>query len=148
MIPQNINRSSQDARQHTPMNPTRIKPINIQTTTNSSTQLTLSKKSCMIEVRFKEEKFPGTSDQCIDLILRDLHICANNHSLTNDERSQLVVKCLKDGTLEFYLKEINPQIPYQMVVDKLRARYIMRHRNLSLKSEVDSLNFDDFMVRH
>ena len=40
-------------------------------------------------------------DQCIELTPRDFHICATNHSLTNNERSQLVVSCLKGGALEF-----------------------------------------------
>ena len=39
-------------------------------------------------------------------------------------------------------------MPYRMVVDKLRARYNMPHRKLSLQSEVDYLNFDKFMERH
>ena len=73
---------------------------------------------------------------------------ANNQSLTNDERSQLVVSCVKGGAFEFYLKEINPKMPFQMVVDRLRARYNTPHRKLSLQSEVYSLNLDDFMVRH
>ena len=55
---------------------------------------------------------------------------------------------LKDGALEFYLKKINPQMPYQMAVDKLRARYNPPHVKLSFQSEVQSLNFDDFIVRH
>ena len=48
-------------------------------------------------------------------------MCVNNHSLTNDERSQLVASCLKGGASELDLNEINPQMSYQMVVDKLRA---------------------------
>ena len=75
-------------------------------------------------------------------------MCANNHSLTNYERSELVVNYLNGGALEIYLKEINPQMSYQMVVDKLRARYNKPNRKLSLQSEIDSLNFDDFMVCH
>ena len=47
---------------------------------------------------------------------------ANNHSHTNDERSQLVLSCLKVEALELYLKEINSQMPYQMVVDKLACK--------------------------
>ena len=39
-------------------------------------------------------------------------------------------------------------MPYRIVVDKLHARYNKPHRKLSLQSEVDSLNFDEFMVRH
>ena len=39
-------------------------------------------------------------------------------------------------------------MPYQMIVDKLRARYNTPHRKLSLQSEVDSLDFDEFMTRH
>ena len=35
-----------------------------------------------------------------------------------------------------------------MVADKLRARYNTLHRKLPLQSEVDSLDFDDFMARH
>ena len=37
---------------------------------------------------------------------------------------------------------------YQRVVDRLCARYNLPHRKVSLQSEVDSLNFADFMVRH
>ena len=37
---------------------------------------------------------------------------------------------------------------YTMIVDKLRARYNTRHMKLSLHSEVDSLNLDEFMARH
>ena len=39
-------------------------------------------------------------------------------------------------------------MPYQMVVDRLRARYSTPHRKLSVQSEVDSLNFDEFMTCH
>ena len=130
------------------MNPTRNAPVNTQTATKAFTQLTLYKKSSGIEVSFKEEKFSGAPDQCIDLTLRDLHICANNHSLTNDKHSQLVGNFFVSGALDFYLKDINPQMPYQMVVDKLRARHDTPHRKLSLQSEIDSLNFDEFMARH
>ena len=35
-----------------------------------------------------------------------------------------------------------------MVVDKLRAGYNRSQRKLSLQSEVDYLNFDEFMARH
>ena len=56
IVPQNINQSGQDARQRTPMSPIRNKPINIQTTINSSTQVAPSKKSIAIEIRYKEEK--------------------------------------------------------------------------------------------
>ena len=79
---------------------------------------------------------------------RDLNICVRNHSLTNDERSQLEDSCLKGEALEFYPDDVNPQMPYQMVVDKLHARYNTLHRKLSLHSEVDSLNFDEFTARH
>ena len=105
------------------MSSTRNKTANIQTTTNSSRRITLSKKSSAIEVSVREEKFSCAPEQCINLTLLDFHICANDHSLTNDERSQLVVNCFKGGALEFCLKEVNPQMPYQMVFDKLRARY-------------------------
>ena len=60
MVPQNSNRPSQDARQRTPMNTTSNTPVNTQTATNAYSQLTLSKKSSAIEVRFKEERFSGT----------------------------------------------------------------------------------------
>ena len=123
MVPQNVNRSSQYTRKRTPMNPARNAPANIQPTNYSSTQLVLSKKPSAIEVRFKEEKFSGTTYQCIDLTLRNLHICANNHSPSNDERCQLVVSSLKGGASEFYLKEINPQITHQIIVYKQRTRY-------------------------
>ena len=109
--------------------------------------LTLSKKSSAIEVRLKEDKFSGSSDQCIDLTLRDFHKCANNHSLTNNERSQPVVNCFKCGALELYLKDIHAQMPYQMIIEKLRARYSTPHRKLSLQSEVDSLKFNELMAR-
>ena len=39
-------------------------------------------------------------------------------------------------------------MPYQMVVDKLHARYNTPHRKLSFQSKVDSLNFDEFVARH
>ena len=109
------------------MNPAKSTPVRSQTTTNASTQSTLSKKSSSIEVRLEEEKFSGAPDQCIDLTLRGYHICASNYSPINDERSQLVVNCLKGGALEFYLYEINPQMPYQMVADKLRVRCSTPH---------------------
>ena len=75
-------------------------------------------------------------------------MCANMYRLINHERSQLVADCVKGGALEFYLKEINKQKPYQMVVDKLRLRYNMTLRNLSLQSKDDSLSFDDFIAQH
>ena len=59
-----------------------------------------------------------------------------------------MVSFLKDGALEFYLREINPQMPYQVVVDKLCARRNTPKRKLSLQSEVNPLNFDEFMVNH
>ena len=49
--------------------------------------------------------------------------------------------------MRFYLKEINCKIPYQMIVDKQRARYNTAQWKLSLQSEVDSLNFDEVMPR-
>ena len=48
---------------------------------------------------------------------------------------------------KIYLKEINPKMPYQIVVDKLRARYNTPYRYLSLQSEFHSLNFGEFMAR-
>ena len=60
----------------------------------------------------------------------------------------LVVNCLKGGAQEFYLKEIDPKIPYKDIFNKLRTRYNTPHRNLSLQSEVDSLKYDEFMARH
>ena len=54
--------------------------------------------------------------------------------------SQLVVFILKGGALEFHLRDINPQMPYQMVIDKVRKRYNTPHRMLSLQQKVDSLN--------
>ena len=148
MVPHNINRSSQEMRKRTSMDPIRNKLVNIQTTTYSTTQLTLSNKSSTIEVRLKDKRLSCAPICELSLILRDLHICANNHSLTNDERSQSVVDCLKGGALELYLKDISSHMTYQVVDDKLRARYNTPHRELSLQSEVDSLNFDDFMVHH
>ena len=65
-----------------------------------------------------------------------------------DEHSQLVINYLKGGALEVHLKEINSQMPYQMVIDKLRVRYNTLHKKLSLESELDSLSFDEFMARH
>ena len=148
MIPQTGDLSSPNSRQRTAMNPARNSSINIQITINSSTKLALSKKSNAIEVRLIEEKFPGVLDQYIDLTPREFHICENNHSLTNHERSRLVINYLKGVASEFYLKEINPQMPYQMVVDRLRARYNTAHRKFSLQLEADSKDFDDFMVRN
>ena len=57
MIQQNFNRSSEDARLRTHMNPTINIPTNIQTTTNSSIQVIVSNKSSAIEVHIKEDKF-------------------------------------------------------------------------------------------
>ena len=82
------------------------------------------------------------------LKLRDFRICASNHCITNNERSHLVVNCLKGVALKSYLKETNPKMPHQMVVDRLRERYYTPHRKLSLQSEVYSLSVNDFMVRH
>ena len=59
MVPQIINRTNQDAIQRTSMSPEGNKPVNTQTTTQSTTQLTLCKKSNAIEVCFKKEKFSG-----------------------------------------------------------------------------------------
>ena len=95
------------------MNLAKNATANIQTTTSSSTQYMFSTECIEIEVRFKEDKFSDESNQHIELTLRDFPICANNHSLTNDERSQLVVSFLKGGALELYLKKINPQMSYQ-----------------------------------
>ena len=39
-------------------------------------------------------------------------------------------------------------MPYQMLVHKLRVRYKTPYRNLFLQSEVDYLNFDEFMACH
>ena len=78
------------------MNATTNTPANIQTTAKSSTQLILSKKSSAIEGSFKNENFSG-ADQCINLTLRDFHKCESNQSLTNNERSLLVIKYLKGG---------------------------------------------------
>ena len=39
-------------------------------------------------------------------------------------------------------------MPYQMVVDKLRARYNTPHREFYLQFEADSLSFDEFMTRN
>ena len=66
----------------------------------------------------------------------------------NNERSQLVVSCVKGGALELYLKEIYQKMLYKMAVNKLRAGYNTPNRKLSLQSEVDSLNFDEFTTRH
>ena len=55
---------------------------------------------------------------------------------------------LKVGALEFYLREINSQMPSQIAVDKLHAGYNTLYRKLSFESEADSLNFDEFMSRH
>ena len=49
--------------------------------------------------------------------------------------------------MEFYLNEINPQMSYQMVFDKLSARYNTTHRKLYLQSAVDSLYFNEFTAR-
>ena len=53
---------------------------------------------------------------------RDVHICANEQSLTNQERTKLIVSFPKGGALEFYFKGIDPQQPHQTVVDTLRTR--------------------------
>ena len=100
-----------------------------------------------IESLFKEEKFRGAPDQCIEVPLRDFHICANNQSLTNQERSKLIVNCLNGGALEFHFKKIDPQRPYQSAFDKPRVRYNTPYWKISLRSEIDSLTFDDFMAR-
>ena len=112
MIQQNIHRSSPDSRQHMTMNPKRNIPANIQTKTNFYIHMALSKKSSAIKIRFKEEGFSISSDQCIDLTLRGFHICANNHSLVNNERLQLVDRCVKGEDLKLFLKVINPQMTY------------------------------------
>ena len=130
------------------MTPTRNTPVSTQTATNASKQLTLSNLSNAVEVRLKQEKFLGAFGHNIDFTIFNFRICPNNHILSNDERSLLVLSRLKGGALEFCLKEINSQRPRQMVVDKLCARYSTQHRKLPLQSEVDSLNYDDFMARH
>ena len=58
-----------------------------------------------------------------------------------------MINCRKRGVLTFF-KDINPQMSYQMVFDKLHARFNTTYRKLSLQPEIDSLNIDDFMVRH
>ena len=108
VVPQSINRSSQDSRQRTTANTMINTPINIQSTTDSCTQLAQSKKYSTIERCFKEEKFSSAAYQWIGLILWDFHICANSHSLTSDEHFQLVVNCFKGGAFEFYLRETYP----------------------------------------
>ena len=50
--------------------------------------------------------------------------------------------------MEFYFEEINPQVLDQMVVDKPRTRNKTQERSLSFQSIVDSLNYDDIMVRN
>ena len=102
MVPQNGHRPSQEARYRELMNPTRKKAVNTQTDIYSSAQLTLSKKSNSIEICFKEQNLSGTIDQSISFTLRDFHICVNHHGLSNDERSQFVIKFPKAGALEFY----------------------------------------------
>ena len=37
-------------------------------------------------------------------------------------------------------------MPFQMAAGELRAIYNTPHRNLSLQSEVDSVNYDEFMA--
>ena len=50
--------------------------------------------------------------------------------------------------LEYKYDEINLQMPYVKVVDKLRTEYNTLYTNISLQFEVDSLNFDEFIAQH
>ena len=59
-----------------------------------------------------------------------------------------MVSCIKGEALEFYLNVTNPQMPYQMIIDKLREGYDTPHRKLSPQLEVDSVNQDEFIARH
>ena len=143
------NRSSQDVWSSRPQ------PHNIHSARVSqlasirlSSQLSLSKKPTVIETRFKEEQFSDALDQSNDRNLREYHICTNNHNLNNHERSMLVVNCLKGGALELFLKDIDTKLQYKDAVDKLRTRYNMPRRKLSLQSEVNSLTFDEFVARY
>ena len=100
IIPQNLNRPSHIARQHTLMSPARNISSNTRVPTNSTTHLKLSNRSSAIEVRFKIPQNSKVPDLCVHSTLRDFYICENIYSLTSDERSQNVVNCLKCGALE------------------------------------------------
>ena len=95
MEPQNINRSSQDARQREPRNKTRSTPAKY-----SNQYQFLHTINALQEIQrylrtLQKKKNFQVPDLKIDLTLRDIHISAINYSLINDERSQLVVNCLK-----------------------------------------------------
>ena len=62
------------------------------------------------------------------LFTRDFHFYTNKHSHTNQKCSKLIVNSLKRGSLESYLKTIDPQQSYQTIIDKLRIRYNTPHR--------------------
>ena len=100
-------RPSPNARQQTQRSQTRDRQADSQNNSNPPTKLTLSKETNVVEVRFKEERFSSVLDRCIDLALRDFHICANNHSLSDEERFNLVVNCFKGEALEFCLRRID-----------------------------------------
>ena len=130
------NRSTQDVRSsRTLLHNNYTAPAALQANIRPVSQLSLSNKSTAIETNLREEKFSRAPDKAIDLTLQDVHICANNHSLTNQERSMLVANSLRGGALEFNLNRIDPKLPYTDIVDKLRSRYALPHRKLSLKSE-------------
>ena len=76
----------------------------------------------------------------------DFHMCERKRSLINKQRSKQVFNSLKGGTFESYLEEINQENSCQTIFDRLRARYNMSHRKLSLKSEFESQNFDDLIA--
>ena len=146
MVTQNINRSSLYARNRTPMNPARkhLSILNLLSTLPHS--YPCPRNQVRLKYASKKRNYM-VPEKGFDLKPRHLHTCANNHSLTNNERYQLVAKSLKDRPLEFYLKEINEKMPYEIVVDKQRVGYNRPYRKLFLQSEVSSLSYDVLPAR-
>ena len=92
----------------------------------------------------EKKTFSKDPDQFLGLSLRDFHICATSHRLTNQYRSYLIFNFLRSGSGMFYLKNIDPQQSFQTVFDKLRIRYDTLYNKMSPQSEIDSLSFDSF----
>ena len=65
--------------------------IHLAQSVPTQSQLTLSKKSTVIETCFKESKISCTLNQCLYIMLLDLRIFASSHNITSRHFSKLIV---------------------------------------------------------
>ena len=79
----------------------------------------LSKKSQAVDYRLKDEYFVVARDESIYLLLRDLHVFAQQNGLTNRERSLISMKTLKGAAKEHFLNHINTDTTYSGIVDNI-----------------------------